>query len=225
MITLEDIVDKLKSKNYIVYTQPERLNVVGIRTNNTTSTTFDDYIAFFYYDNNGNLKGKIAPATTDPSVYFLENPLAEAPLGTAILKSGQYSYQIGLHRQKYLALVQKEPVVVIRDNDRNSLLNFFATTEEGMFGINIHRSSYGKADVLKIDQDSAGCQVFQNISDFDEMMVLAQRSKDLYGNNFKYTLLDDMDTTKKARNYLTIGLIFVGIGVGLYFYNKKNKIF
>jgi hypothetical protein len=88
-----------------------KLNLIGVRNPaNTSPQTFEDHIAYFYYDDNGNLVGKVVPATTSPSVYFLNNPMESA--GTAILKQGQYvnSHKIGLHRGKYEALVQQNPV-------------------------------------------------------------------------------------------------------------------
>lgn len=226
MYTLKQIEQNLLNKGYLVYSQPNKLNVVGIRTkSNTSSTTFDDYIAYFYYDENGRIIGKVAPATTDPSVYYLrDNPLRSD--GTAILKSGQYrdAYIIGTHAGKYTALVQRgAPVTVIRDNDRNDLLNFFADTDTGYFGINIHRASRGKNNVNIVGPDSAGCQVFRDEADFNEMMRLAQVSKSKYGNKFTYTLLDEMDDIKVKRN---VGVLLAGlglIGLGVYFYIKTKK--
>jgi hypothetical protein len=223
-MNLQDIVNTMNAKGYVIYTQPNRLNVVGIRSGNDTSVYYDDYIAFFYYDSNGNIQGKICAATTDPSVNYLVNPMSGS--GTAILKAGQYldTYTIGLHKGKYLALVQQlKPVTVIRDTDRNSLLNFFASTETGFYGINIHKSSSGKADYLVIDDDSAGCQVFQNIADFNEMMALAQVSKLKYGNVFTYTLIDEKDTIKNTRNTVVLGVGLLLMGVFGYLYYKKFK--
>jgi hypothetical protein len=226
MYTLKQIEQTLLNKGYLVYNQPNKLNVVGIRTkSNTSSKTFDDYIAYFYYDDKGRMIGKVAPATTDPSVYYLrDNPMVAR--GTAILKSGQYkdAYVIGTHADKYTALVQRgAPVTVIRDNDRNDLLNFFADTDTGYFGINIHRASRGKNNANIIGPDSAGCQVFRDEADFNEMMRLAQVSKSKYGNKFTYTLLDEMDDIKVKRN---VGLLLAGVGLvgfGIYYYLKIRK--
>jgi hypothetical protein len=222
--TLQSIVDTLKKNNQIVYTQPNKLNIVGIRTGALTSVTFDDYIAFFYYDENGQLKGKICAATTDPSVTYLKNPI-DGNVATAILKAGQYvdTYKIGSHRGKYTALIQSKPVTVIRDKDRNELLDFFGETQTGLFGINIHRSSYGKGNIEIIGADSAGCQVFKNIPDFDEMMVLAGISSNKYGNNFTYTLIDEKEIEqKKYKNYTYAGVavLLIGLGITTFFYYK-----
>lgn len=226
MYTLKQIEQTLLNKGYLVYNQPNKLNVVGIRTkSNTSSKNFDDYIAYFYYDEKGRLIGKVAPATTDPSVYYLrDNPMVSN--GTAILKSGQYkdAYVIGTHADKYTALVQRGgPVTVIRDNDRNDLLNFFADTQTGYFGINIHKASRGKNNTNVIGPDSAGCQVFRDEADFNEMMRLAQVSKAKYGNKFTYTLIDEIDNIKVKRN---VGLLLGGIGLigfGIYYYLKTKK--
>lgn len=226
MYTLKEIEQTLLNKGYLVYNQPNKLNVVGIRTkSNSSSTSFDDYIAYFYYDDKGRLIGKVAPATTDPSVYYLrDNPMVRS--GTAILKSGQYkdAYVIGKHDDKYTALVQRgAPVTVIRDNDRNDLLNFFADTQNGYFGINIHRASRGKNNVNIVGPDSAGCQVFRDEADFNEMMRLAQVSKAKYGNKFTYTLIDEIDDIKVKRN---VGVLLGGLGLigfGIYYYLKTRK--
>jgi hypothetical protein len=146
--------------------------------------------------------------------------------GTAILKSGQYvdTYAIDYHDNRYLALCQRlKPVTVIRDADRNDLLNFFAETSTGMYGINIHRSSYNKSNELLIGPDSAGCQVFRNNEDFLEMMKAAEISKNKYGNKFTYTLIDERDFVKTVRNISLLGVGLLLIGVGVYIYYKIRK--
>jgi hypothetical protein len=211
-LTLQNIVKTMKQKGYIVYTQPYRLNVVGIRnTSPVNQNSYDDKIAFFYYDDKGNLQGRICVGTTDPSTFFLKNPMGEG--GAAILKGGQYvdTYKIDYHRGKYEALCQRlKKVRVIRDNDRDGLTNFLNAEEDGFFGINIHKSTATKNDKTLIGRDSAGCQVFQNNNDFYEMMRLARISGSKYGNKFTYTLLDDKDYIRKRNTWLVIGLLGFG---------------
>lgn len=220
--SLEEIVSLVESEGYSFDKSPNKLNVVGIRdAKDTTALTFDDQLAAIYWDENGNLNGVTGPGTTSPSVYWLENPMVSQ--GTAILKGGQYnSYSIGSHRGKYSALVQTSPVTVIRDNDRNEYLNFFAPTYSGMYGINIHKASTGKDDVTYIDRDSAGCQVWQNESDFAEMMRLANISKSKYGNNFTYTLIDNRDIIRRRAGYGILALLVVGAFlIGRNYFVKK----
>ena len=96
-------------------------------------------------------------------------------LGAAILKNGQYidAYKIGLHRGEYKALIEQKPVTVIRDYDRNAVLDFNNGKQEtGNFGINIHRAG-SKGTTINVDKWSAGCQVFENAEDFAKFLVLA----------------------------------------------------
>jgi hypothetical protein len=213
--SLQDIIQRAKSLGYTIYTNPYKLNIIGIRSaNKTDQTKFDDRIAYFTYDNNGKLIGKIAIATTDPSSTYLEKPINSK--GTAILKSGEYkdAYRIGLHRNKYQAVVQNKPVTVIRDNDRNAIINYFGKTDTGMFGINIHRATIGKNNEFVIDKDSAGCQVFQKVADFNDFMLMANKSKEVNGNSFSYILLDEIDKVKFVNTtLLVVGLLFFSIGV------------
>ena len=224
--SLEDVVYQAESEGYQLDKRPNKLNLIGIRdAKDTTSLTFDDVIAYFYWDDNGKLQGKVAPGTTSPSKYWLENPMNSA--GAAILKSGQYkdTWGIGMHRGKYEALTEKKPVTVMRDDDRNSYLDFFAPTTTGTYGINIHRASRGKDNVTYIDKDSAGCQVFRDEADFNEMMSLARISRGIYGNEFTYTLIDNRDVIKKIRNFSIVGVVLVGLSAYMYFLYKKGIIF
>jgi hypothetical protein len=220
-LTLPQIIRTAESKGYTIDKRPFKLNLIGIRNSKATDqNTFDDNLAYFYYDDNGKLVGKVAPATTDPSTYFLENPMSSK--GAAILKSGEYknAYAIGTHRSKYTALVQVKPVTTIRDSDRNAYINYLAPTTTGLYGINIHKASRGKDNVAIIDRDSAGCQVFRDVADFNSMMGLAQTSKNKYGNSFSYILIDDRDAIKKRNTLLLIGGILL-VSASTYFIIKK----
>jgi hypothetical protein len=221
---LTDIIKSAERLGYSIDKRPNKLNIIGVRNSAATSQDkFDDLIAYFFYDKNGKLVGRVVSGTTDPSTAFLKSPINLK--GAAILKSGQYkdAYQLGLHRNKYEALVQRKPVTVIRDDDRNALINYLAPTQTGLYGINIHKSTKGKNNEDIIGLDSAGCQVFRNIRDFEDMMQLARISKNKYGNSFTYTLLDDRDLIKFANT--SVALI-AGIGLvaaSIYFFIKKSK--
>jgi len=180
----------LRSNGYILYTRPFELNIVGVRSENVTPGAFDDEIHVFYVKDDGRWNYHVFKATTDPGTYWLRNPSYEQ--GTAILAQGQYrdSYAIGLHAGKYEALRQVKPVTVIRDYDRDSVLDFSnGTRDTGVFGINIHRAeSVGVTKI--INKYSAGCQVFQDAADFDGFMTLCREHRRRYGNQFTYTLID-----------------------------------
>jgi len=221
---LNSIIKSAEKLGYPIDKRPNKLNIIGVRNSKATSQDkFDDLIAYFTYDANGNLVGKVVAGTTDPSTYFLRSPINAK--GAAILKSGQYkdAYQIGLHRGKYEALVQAKPVTVIRDDDRNAFINYFAPTQTGLYGINIHKSTKGKNNEDIIGIDSAGCQVFRNIPDFLDMMRLAQTSRKNYGNSFTYTLIDERDTLKFRNTTLSLIVGFGLLTLASYLYIKKSK--
>ena len=212
---IRTLLGVLKSKGYRIYSKPYQLNIVGRRTDNTKANSFDDFIYIFYKNNDDDWEGYKAPSTTDAGTYWLEKPMQSK--GTALLKGGQYvdTYKIDLHNGRYYALTQRlNPVVVIRDYDRNDVLDFNNGKEEtGMFGINIHRASLVGTTKF-IDKYSAGCQVFSNIDDFNKFMEMAYKQKDLYGNKFTYTLIDERTYNKRRRRKIIvislIGVLLVG---------------
>ncbi len=217
---LAAIVNVLRFKTYKTYSRPYELNIVGIRANSTIANRFDDEIHVFFRNNTGRWVHYIFPATTDPGTYWLKSPMH--PQGTAILQQGQYrdAYQIGLHRGKYYALVQRKPVTVLRDYDRNALLDFQnGRPDTGMFGINIHRASLN-GTTKAVDVYSAGCQVLANIDHFNLLMRLCENHRQLYGNNFTYTLIDKRAVARKQNRNAAIALTGIGacIGAGILTY-------
>ena len=186
---LQVILSSFEKLGYSLFTAPYQLNIVGMWNRNVISNKFNDQIVVFYKDDADAWVVHVFTATTLPGVYWLRNPMNKN--GTAILMPGQYkdSHQTGLHRRKYRALIQKSPVKVLRDNDRNGFANVKTpTTETGFFGINIHRAAATETS-NKIGKYSAGCQVFANPKEFDLFMQLADKHKKLHGNSFTYTLL------------------------------------
>lgn len=190
---LQSIINTLTRKGYIIHTRPFELNIVGVRSNNATPNQFDDAIHVFYKRQDGERIINTFPATTDPGTFWLKTLMN--PAGTAILKPGQYqhSHRVGVHRGKYQALVQQNPVTVLRDTNKDQHLDFESSREQtGIFGINIHRASV-KGITKYVDKHSAGCQVLADVNDFNLLMQLAERHKQLYGNRFTYTLLMEVE--------------------------------
>ena len=217
---LAAIVNTLRIKTFQIYSRPYELNIVGIRANSTIANRFDDEIHVFFKNSSGKWVHYIFPATTDPGTYWLKSPMH--PQGTAILKEGQYkdAYQVGLHRGKYYALVQRKPVTVIRDYDRNALLDFQnGRPDTGMFGINIHRASIN-GTTKSVDIHSAGCQVFANIQHFTLFMQLCENHRKQYGNSFTYTLMDKRAIAREQNKNLAFALTAIGasIGAGIFTY-------
>jgi hypothetical protein len=170
------------------------LNIIGVRKKNNLSNDFDDNINVIYRNDEGEWEVFTAAATTDPGKTSLFKPLNRK--GTAILVPGQYrgSHKIDLHAGKYTALRQSgAEVKVWRDDNKDSILDMDdSNIEEGFFGINIHRASK-RGETKFVNSYSAGCQVFQGVSDFYEFMNLCEVSASRFGNKFTYTLLEEED--------------------------------
>lgn len=156
--------------------------IIGVRSNANLSNKFDDLI--------GLVEGNTITwftATTNPGVHWLKNLLS--PKGAALLKPNQYvdTWKLDLHQGKYLALCQRQPVVVYRDADLDDFAEETGVTEIGLFGINIHRANPSVISQI-IDKWSAGCQVINNPKDFDYLIDKCKASK---LKDFTYTLLKE----------------------------------
>ncbi len=187
-ITLQNVMDALSRMDAPLFTGELNLNIVGVRSADRDADTFNDVIALLYQKNN-QWRIDYFPATTDPGGYYRTHSINTK--GTAILKPGHYRscWQIGLHRGKYTALVQRGPMTVYRDNNKDEHLD--AVNEEtGLFGINLHHASrHGFS--MDVGRWSAGCQVIASAADFNWLMETVIASAKKYGSRFSYTLLTE----------------------------------
>lgn len=185
-----------KEKGYAWFNNGDyNLNIIGVRkrNNNIVNNIYDDMLVVVYNTPCFRRKLNIYQITTEPGLYYMNNPINTH--GTAILVPGQYRgcWQLGLHKNKYKALVQKKPVKVYRDNNKDKIYDMNPTTiDTGMFGINIHRSNETWTRET-IDQYSAGCQVFNNPTDFNAFIRICEEQRKRYGNSFTYTLINEED--------------------------------
>ena len=193
-LSIPILIKAIEKKSYQVFMDGDyNLNIIGIRSNDETPNVFNDMIAVFYKIGiNWHLH--TFEATTDPGTYYLKKPLNVK--GTAILVPDQYRgvYALGFHQGQYLALVQRFGAVkVFRDSNRDIILDRNPDTKDsGWFGINIHRA--GKYMIpMFIDKLSAGCQVIRKYNDFKFFMNLCQKSSQIWGGKFTYTLLEEDD--------------------------------
>lgn len=193
-----DFEKLFKKKGYAFFTQGcYNLNIIGIRrAGNVVTNIFDDYLVLIYNTNTpkGGIRQskKIYSITTDPGITYMHNPISKE--GTAILVPGQYreAYKIGLHKGSYKALIQNKPLKVYRDSNKDDIYDWDENTiKEGFYGINIHKAG---TNSKKIDNWSAGCQVFANVEDFMSFMKICNNQiKAGYGDTFTYTLLREED--------------------------------
>jgi len=190
-ITVKNLISSLKKLGFKVFETGEyNLNLVGIRSKDETTNTFNDVLAVFF-KNAGEWVLFQFPITTDPGQFYLEHPLSVH--GCAIVKPGQYPglWTLGFHRAQYKALVQTGDVTVFRDNNQDKVLDF-ENPQTGRFGINLHRAAKaGESQV--VHKWSAGCQVMANPFDFDVLMSVCEKSASVWGNSFTYTLINETD--------------------------------
>ena len=200
LLTPENIKSYFAAKEYKFFDTPGKklnINIIGVRRDNRGSNTFDDFILVMYREDETMISHRWL-ATTDPGKYWLMNP--SNPKGTAVLVPGQYrgTWQLGKHQGRYKALVQRKPVKVYRDDNKDEIIDFnniITLIDEGYFGINIHRSNPYKESYV-VNKWSAGCQVFKKVEDYNKFIQLCSDSAKIYGNSFSYTLIDEKDLRK-----------------------------
>ena len=202
MYTREQIEAAVKAKGYVWFEDSNNkgydVNIVGIRNEETkgrVTNAFDDHITISYKDYEGCWQFHCYKCTTAPGTHWVENIMRKE--GVAVLKEGQYrkSHKIRLHAGKYTALGQQNPVTVYRDNNRDDKYDLDDNnTQTGLYGINIHRATgrTGRTST-RVDKWSAGCQVIANNDDWHEFLGICQEAREVWGNNFTYTLLRSTD--------------------------------
>lgn len=181
-----DILRAVREAGHVVFTDGGyNLNIIGVRKNCMYGNVFDDLLYVVYKTFDVWIED-IYPITTDPGLFYIQNPLQVT--GTAVVAPGQYRgvFEIGYHKGSYKALVQKKPITVYRE--RTVTLEGNEPKETGMFGINIHRASSIKASTV-VDKWSAGCQVFADPVQFADFMSTCSYAAKFWGNSFTYTLL------------------------------------
>jgi hypothetical protein len=169
------------------------MNVIGIRSSDLSPDLFNDFISVLWMNPAQEWQLEYYKATTDPGLYWLQHP--ENLNGTGILVEGQYlaAFWIGLHKALYRCLVQRLPVKLYRDRDKDSRFDLDpATIESGMFDIQIHRANAEQESTI-VGKWSAGCQVVAEPSSFKRFMDLCGQSAKYYGNRFDYTLINEAD--------------------------------
>jgi hypothetical protein len=193
--SISDVLAVMEKKGYKIYdndTKPYNLNLIGIRTADATPNVFNDW-EYVIWKYKGSWEGLKFEITTDPGLYYLKAPLSE--LGTAILKPAQWKgmWELGKHKGLYPALVQKAPVTVIRDFDRDNYLDLDSGREEtGIFGINNHRAIENGRSIM-VEKWSAGCQVFADFFHYEIFMRIVSEAAKNWTPVFTYTLLTEND--------------------------------
>lgn len=203
-----DIINKIikivKDGGGEVFEQEGYINLCGVR-NNVTDDTFNDSLYIYWKDViDGTFKCvKTDDFTTKPGKKVILNENGNTNIkGAAIVKEGWHKncWYIGIHNPNspngHKALRQDknvtEPITITRDKTqfgntgKYELRIFSDTTEVGYPYTNMHRS--GDSQGNSVNGWSAGCQVFKNMSDFEEMMVMAETADSKGQKKFSYFL-------------------------------------
>ena len=194
--TKADFRTILYNKGYAYFTKGEyNLNIIGVRHKGSKVTNkFEDCIVVIYNTPKERNVRRVFMCTTLPGKKAMNHPTNIK--GTAILKEGQYrgAFKIGYHKGKYKALVQYKSLPVYRDNNKDDVFDLSPHyIDNGIFGINIHKAGNSESGSTLVDGWSYGCQVFSKSVDFSAFMRLVERSANIYGDKFTYTLINEED--------------------------------
>ncbi len=196
--TYNQLKSLCKMKGYPFFTKPFDLNFFGIRALPFHPDRFDDLLVIAYTDIAGSPRVFAAPASTDPGLIYIQNPLN--PAGCAFLKPGRYpaAYRLGTHKGSP-ALVQNAPLTVYRISSLSDLDSLdTAPTESGFFGINVHQASKDNIATV-VGSFSAGCQVVQWISDLTYIRDLLRAQIRYIGcKSLSYILINQTDIVNTA---------------------------
>ena len=193
----EKIEKALASKNYKWFDGGDYdVNIVGVRNSDTgkfITNAFDDVITCCFQIGDEWIYKEWLMTADSGKAAVLKYTNSN---GVARLVEGQYrgSHMIGLHRGKYTALRQKKPMKVYRDKNKD-LVYDEDVIQQGIFGINIHRSN-AKTESTLVDNWSHGCQVFKKADDFEDFMAICEAAGKIWGNSFTYTLINSNDIKK-----------------------------
>jgi hypothetical protein len=164
------------------------LNIIGVRNLENNANQYDDKLHVCYLSEDGYWKEDIFQVSTDPGRYWLEKEDYKA---CAVYKHPQQArgaYKVGMHRGKYEALVQCQPVEYWRDGNKDFKADYGGEVFKNIIGLNIHRSSIHDSD--EVNKYSAGCIVFSKMSDWESFMELVHKQKKTMGyHTFTFTLI------------------------------------
>ena len=194
--SIEEIRRAFHLNGMVFFNAPYDVTLGGIRTIDSQSNSFNDWLFAHYFDNTGNSYYEIVEGTTDAGLYYRLNPLNV--FGTAII---QHNYQ---HRGAYelqnpkidgkrghrgqKAFRQVSNMKYWRDANRDTYLNFGGQNLYGIYGTNGHyMGTVGKS----VDRWSAGCWG-ATVENMDKLYAIAEAQiNNNLGNRFSFALLHE----------------------------------
>ena len=198
-LSYDNIKNVYEKMGYKFYDNGKKYNVnlFGIRSKDMLVNEWNDILGVAYLDEFGKQNVLLHKGTTKPGYYYLKKKKGNVN-GTAILIPNQYPHcwSLGLHNGKYKALRQVgKPFEVWRDDDSDGELDYSGKIYKNVTGLNMHTESLiNKTE--KVGAYSAGCQVREFDKEHFMVIELIERSAELYGNKFTYTLFEEKDFEK-----------------------------
>jgi hypothetical protein len=211
-VDLSTVVRTYEALGYRYFTDKYDLNIGAIRSADLESGKFND-IFFTFHRVDGLWNFYAGDCTTDPGLYYRDNPIT--PAGTAIMLPGQNrgAYVIGKHKSRYPALRQNKPINFARVmsdqwHDQNLLENLYGVVtsadgssrgfniERKVIGANIHRA-LEFVTIADVGKFSAACIVQPDPDQHRRFMALCrQQVREGKGNSFTFTLLAENQLVK-----------------------------
>ena len=142
---LARIIQRMTDKGYVVFCDERSnydLNLVGIRNEYARPNAFDD-VMWVFWKWHGTWHERQYRITTDPGLAHFMAPHKSIRHGYSKARPvPAESWLLEKHKGVYEALVQRQLVTVIRDHNRDGILDFHSGREQtDFFGINIHREA------------------------------------------------------------------------------------
>ena len=191
---LPPILRKVQQHGFRVFSSGNYdLNIIGVRTiAGRKDNEFDDRI-YIVYLLNGKWVSEWGEATTDAGRYWLTKPDYKPCAVYLHPQQARGAYELGLHRGKYEALVQRKRVLFWRDGNKDNHVDYASSVAyNDLIGLNIHRATAKSGGSEHVERWSAGCQVFKYASDHQRMIRLCKQQINKRGyHKFTYTLITD----------------------------------
>ena len=159
--------------------------IIGVQSQEDAFNAFDDK---FYVFDGPNFK-QVSTGTTNvgkEALYFFDDYNLT---GAAVWKTNQWcsnAYSRGYHRASrkdggMRALKQRKPISYFRDNNKNRNIDETGELHNNIIWLNIHGvdyNPYSKVTKELINKWSFGCQVWNRMSDYRQMVnAVWQRNK------------------------------------------------
>jgi hypothetical protein len=181
-----DSSDKWEIRKYKISTMPGYYNALEVQTANGPKLRTANYKL-------GSGEKFIGNTPNGVPVSIKQTSIMQSRGGLGILREAQYLniYQIGSHCN-YPAMLTKGNQKAYRDKSTEDIIKY-TSQNEGSFGMLIH---IGWQAGSAVNNWSEGCQVFASPTELQDFFNRCQKHKDMYGNNFNYTLMLERDLVK-----------------------------